>query len=359
MKSKIPKYKITIDELYQDGQDELGIRQIAYTKTPAILTKGMAFSSQSPKIMMFSDATKLRIAAPIMVPMDIYRCESDEEYYVQFTSEEIEIIYKKFMSGLTNKSVFNLEHDPSKEVPAYLLEAVLVDSEAKRTMLLQEYSVDVPLGSVFLVTQLTDAAYYQELVDSGCTGFSIEGFLGMKLSEHKFADTPPFHEDCKCFISGERVVSQEGVCEYCQEQADNYENTKLNINTKMEDQIKLPAGEYTAPDGKCYIIAEDGTISLKPVDAELACAPKEEALAVDESPAESVGEAQPEAPAEAAKDAPLSYTKEEIDAKLQEILKIIADMQAEDDVEEAPMGVKPVAMSMQDKVSILSKAMGE
>ncbi len=68
----IPTYKITIDPEYaEDGQD-LGIEQIAFTATPAIKVKGMAFSSQA-KPLFFSDELKYRITAPALIPMEIYR----------------------------------------------------------------------------------------------------------------------------------------------------------------------------------------------------------------------------------------------------------------------------------------------
>ena len=70
----LPKYKITIDEAYGDGED-LGISQIAFTATPAIKVKGMAFSSNEKRY--FTDDVKMRIAAPALIPMEIYRCDQD------------------------------------------------------------------------------------------------------------------------------------------------------------------------------------------------------------------------------------------------------------------------------------------
>lgn len=45
MNSNLPIYKISIDPEYSDGED-LGINQIAFTSTPAIKMKGLAFSSE-------------------------------------------------------------------------------------------------------------------------------------------------------------------------------------------------------------------------------------------------------------------------------------------------------------------------
>ena len=54
--------------------------------------------------------------------------EDGEEYDVQFSAEVIEQIHAKFMLNLQNKDIFNLEHDQDEKVPAYILEAWIVDS---------------------------------------------------------------------------------------------------------------------------------------------------------------------------------------------------------------------------------------
>lgn len=181
MKKDLPIYKISIDPEYSENGQNLGIDKIAFTKTPAILVKGMAFSIQEEKPkMFFSDELKYRIAAPIMIPMEIYRLD-ESEYYVQFTADEIEKIHSKFMANM-DSDMFNLEHT-DESVPAYVLETILVDSEPKQSMIKQEYGIDVPMGTSFIVAQVTDKEYYKDLVSNEQTGFSIEGFLGMSMTD--------------------------------------------------------------------------------------------------------------------------------------------------------------------------------
>jgi hypothetical protein len=183
MEDKLPIYKITIDPDYAEDGEDLGIEMIAFTKTPAILTKGMAFST-APRQMSFRDDVKQRIVAPAMIPMEIYRNDSWGEYYVQFTAEEIERLHSKFMRTLsTRKNVFNLEHDANEISPAYILEAWLVGEDPKADRSYSEFGIDVPSGTLMLVAQVTDTEYYKELVQAERTGFSIEGILGMSLSE--------------------------------------------------------------------------------------------------------------------------------------------------------------------------------
>ena len=181
MLKDLPIYKITIDPEYSDGE-ELGIEQIAFTDSPAVKVKGLAFSNATKRF--FSDELKYRVTAPAMIPMEIYRRDDEAgDYYVQFDENTIEQIYVKFMKDLSNKNVFNLEHDPSQEVPAYILESWIVENP-KQDKAYTTYGIEVPKGTLMLTAQVTDVDYYNELVKNEKLGFSIEGFLGMKLSKH-------------------------------------------------------------------------------------------------------------------------------------------------------------------------------
>lgn len=128
MTKDLPVYKITIEPEYSDGED-LGIEQIAFTSNPAIKVKGMAFN-QSQKLL-FADDLKYRITAPAMIQWRFIDVTMSGEYYVQFTAETIEQIHSKFMQDLRNRDIFNLEHDQSQQVPAYILESWIVENPKK------------------------------------------------------------------------------------------------------------------------------------------------------------------------------------------------------------------------------------
>lgn len=180
MTKDLPIYKITIDEEYSDGEN-LGIEMIAFTNLPAVKVKGVSFGSD--KRLMFADDVKYRITAPAMIPMDIYRRDSEDgEYYVQFTLEVIEQIHTKFMADLRNRDIFNIEHDTEKKVPAYILETWIVDQPMEDKSY-STFGIEVPKGTLMVTAQVTDADYFAELVANDQVGFSIEGFLGLKLSE--------------------------------------------------------------------------------------------------------------------------------------------------------------------------------
>jgi len=217
MTKDLPIYKITIEDEYADGEN-LGIEMIAFTNMPAIKVKGLAFNSENK--MLFADDVKYRITAPAMILMDIYRRDSEEgDYYVQFTADVIEKIHAKFMADLRNRDIFNLEHDTDKKVPAYILETWIVDNPTKDKAF-STFGIEVPEGTLMVTAQVTDPEYYNKLVEEGQVGFSIEGFLGLKLSE------------------------------------------QLNLNT-----MKLPDGEHTIED-KIYVVKDGEVVEIKEVEKE-------------------------------------------------------------------------------------------
>ena len=221
-KKDIPTYKITIDPEYAENGQDLGIEQIAFTSNPAIKVKGMAFNSQA-KALFFTDELKYRVTAPALIPMEIYRFDedTDEEYNVKFTKEEIEKIHGKFMQQMVNRDLFNLEHDQSQTVPAYVLEAWIVDNP-KQDKAYSTFGIEVPEGTLMVTAQVTDKEYYAELVAQDQIGFSIEGYLGMKLKEQT--------------------------------------KTKTNMN-------KLPDGEHTIED-KIYVVKDGEVIEIRDVEME-------------------------------------------------------------------------------------------
>ena len=309
-KDNLPIYKITIDPEYSENGEDLGIEQIAFTSTPAIKVMGMAFNSQA-KQMIFKDNVKYRIVAPALIPMEIYRKDDEDgkEYYVSFSVEEIERIHSKFMKDMSNKDLFNLEHDTTETVPAYILEAWIVDSPRKDKAY-SSFGIEVPTGTLMVTAQVTDVEYYNHLVDNDQVGFSIEGYLGMKLK------------------------------------AETQLKTDINMN-------KLPDGEHTI-EGKIYVVVDGEITEIR--DAEVVEASEEVALedtvVEEEEVVEETMAVDPVLDAEAI----LAIVKPALDAEVNNLVAMIADLKAqleeamavdseEDVVEEV------VALSVQQRLS--------
>ena len=313
-KDNLPIYKITIDPEYSENGEDLGIEQIAFTSTPAIKVMGMAFNSQV-KQMIFKDNVKYRIVAPALIPMEIYRKDDEDgkEYYVSFSVEEIEKIHSKFMKDMSNKDLFNLEHDTAETVPAYVLEAWIVDNPLKDKAY-SSFGIEVPTGTLMVTAQVTDVEYYNHLVDNDQVGFSIEGYLGMKLK------------------------------------AETQLKTDINMN-------KLPDGEHTI-EGKIYVVTDGEITEIR--DAELVEASEEVALedtvVEEEEVVEETMAVDPVLDAEAI----LAIVKPALDAEVNNLVAMIADLKAQleealsvDSEEEVVEEV--VALSVQQRLSNVIK----
>jgi hypothetical protein len=307
----IPTYQITIDPAYAENGEDLGIEQIAFTATPAIKVKGMAFSSQA-KPLFFSDELKYRITAPALIPMEIYRFDEDteQEYNVKFTKEEIELIHGKFMKQMVNRDLFNLEHDQSMTVPAYVLEAWIVDNP-KEDKAYSSFGIEVPQGTLMVTAQVTDKEYYAELVAQEQIGFSIEGYLGMKLKEQ----------------------------------------TKTNINMN-----KLPDGEHTIMD-KIYVVKGGEIIEIRDVEMEET---SEEVVleetVIEEETVEETMAVDPVVDAEAI----IAIVRPLLDEHMNAVASMIADMRNQLDeilsteVESEEI-VEDVALSAHQRLSMFNK----
>jgi len=325
MYKDLPKYKISIDPEFSDGED-LGIEMIAFTATPAIKVKGLAFAADDAPKQFFADKVKNRIVAPAMIPMQIYRCDEEGEYYVEFTVNEIDKINQKFMKKFSNKNVFNLEHNAEDVVPAYILETWIVeDPETDKSFM--TYGIKVPKGTLMVTSQVQDSETYTKLVDNEQTGYSIEGFLGLSLSE---------------------IINKQ----------------KLKQEQMNEEKMSLPAGEYVMGD-KTYVVAEDGSFVIKEVSTEMAEEVVEEEVKKEEmADDEIVDEAVDAVEEELAEEVPVveeeaavvveTYTKEEVDAKFDEIYKLLGDMKAEEVVEDVAE-IVPVAMSIHERFAAINK----
>ena len=303
----LPMYKITIDPQYAEDGEDLGIEQIAFTNTPAIKVKGLSFSNQS-KVVKFADDLKYRIVAPAMIPMQIYRCDDDGfEYEVEFSVEEIEAIHGKFMQDMRNKDLFNLEHDQSKTVPAYILESWIVDNP-KQDKAYSTYGIEVPTGTLMVTAQVTDTDYYNKLVENDQVGFSIEGFLGLKLKEQ----------------------------------------------LKLNSMNKLPDGEHLI-EGKIYVVKGGDVIDIKEVPLEDVAATEEVEMA--ETVVEEETEVETETPAEeemavdptADAEAILAIVNPVIEEQVNQLVAMIADLKNQ--FEEA-MATETVEETMSENVAL-------
>ena len=264
MVNDLPVYKITIDPEYSDGEN-LGIEQIAFTSNPAIKVRGLAFSNVAKHF--FADELKYRVTAPAMIPMEIYRRDDEEgDYFVSFDEATIEQIHVKFMRDLQNRNVFNLEHDQEKEVPAYILEAWIVENPTQDKAY-TTYGIEVPKGTLMLTAQVTDVDYYNTLVKNEQIGFSIEGFLGMKLSKHLKQNNMNF-PDGEHLIENKIYVVKDGQVVEVKE-VEKEEVEMAEVTEEETEEVAMEDTSVTEEEKLEEVVEEEVAMAVDPAtDAE-------------------------------------------------------------------------------------------
>jgi hypothetical protein len=330
----LPVYNLSIDECDAENGEYLGVLEIANTANPAIMIKGIALSDI--KQMIFKDDLKYRIASPVLIPSKIYRRDEQtgEEYYVNVTPEIVEKMFVKFQRDRSGKDVFNLEHDEAQRVPSYILETWLVETP-KTDKSLVTYGIECPEKTWFAVQQFTDKQAYFDCVESGQIGFSIHGESALKFTKQEIIKPINMSKKRKFVAqfteavgtdSGEVIVTADVL--------------EVGADVAVLDTEFTPienfSGEITIEDTPVVITdnvitsmgAEEMEMKTEEVVVEKVEMAKEEVVVETEMAVEDV--------------AVEAYTKEEVDAKFDEIYSMIAEMKTEEvAVEEVEMAEMP------------------
>lgn len=328
---KLNTYRPTIDPEYSEDGQELGINLISNVKNPAVKIRGVAFSNHEARELRFKDDLKLRIAAPVLVPSHIYRSEEDENYYMEFTVEDIEIIAKDFMSKLTTKTdgVFNLEHE-NQMVDSYIFEAILVDSETKVKMIKSDYGIDVPVGTFFIVQQFTDKNVYDDIIKRDAIGFSFEGFMGTKLvKEYKFKNDKIMKNlKLSKMKSPKKIVGSKRIFKSA--------SKKMKFEEVIEGEVILVADEFK--EGSDIVVIEDvvaGAVEDFTGEIDAVVDGKEEVLIIEDGVITEVVEG--EAVADTEKEEAVIASEGEVEVKEEEMEEEVKEEEMEEEVKEEEM----------------------
>ena len=326
----IPRYNVTINPEYRTSDEDLGIDMIAFTDSPAIMVKGMAY--KATKKQHFADEVKMRVTAPAMIPMDIYRNDEDGEYDVTFTDKVIDEMHNKFMSNLNNKDLFNLEHDGEKKVPAYILEAWIVD-KPKEDKAYSTFGIEVPKGTLMVTAQVTDKDYYRSLVENDQLGFSIEGFLGLTIANeeelksqlNKYNMNIP--NGATLTVDWKDYIMKDGEFSEVVVEAEKTNEVELSEEVALEDN-KEEMAEEVKEDVEEEVVAEEVVVE-DTVEEEMAVDPNTDAEAI------------------------MAIVQPMIDAVLQEIADLKNEMANAE--EEAPEAEVRTEMSASQRIDNLLK----
>lgn len=178
---KIPIYNCIIDE---SVNDESGIYAISFVDSPANEVDFVALNKNTP-VFLNKDSKKQILTGVVLKPDQlIYRNDSQGEYYIKFSSEQIEKIAQKMMK--TGVALYNTTHQHESTLTGnYLVELWIVENPTNDKSNALGFK-DLPKGTLMCSYKVADKAYWDsEVMTGNVKGFSLEGFFFQEISMSK------------------------------------------------------------------------------------------------------------------------------------------------------------------------------
>ncbi|WP_353123968.1 XkdF-like putative serine protease domain-containing protein [Dysgonomonas capnocytophagoides] len=291
----IPIYNCLINE---NPEDDSGIYAISFVDSPANESDFIALSKQQSEVFLNKDPHKQILTGVVLRPDQlIYRKDYKlGEYYIKFSTEQIEKIAQKMMrTGLALQNTTHQHQAPLKG--NYLSELWIIEDPEKDKSRALGFS-SLPKGTLMCSYKIADKHYWDtEIMTGNVKGFSLEGFFIQKpetqsnLKSNKLnkmnkksKTTALLSRISRFFLdiqSAEKADStSSGIAYLIFTLADGKEVYVDKDGFTTLDEEQLPAGEHPLSDGNILVVDEDGQMietkesSVKNNDPEQATAPE-------------------------------------------------------------------------------------
>lgn len=172
---------IPIYDVVLGVDDTEGVNIVSLVTSPAIGVNWIAFNQDRSYVQMMNEDEHKIFGAVLIPDQNVLRRDGEgKPYFMRFAKDTIEAIRDKFMySGKGAKA--NAEHEPIILEGVYMIESFIKDS--KRGMMPPEQFQTLPDGTWFASFKVDNPQVWDNLIKTGqFTGFSIEGFMGLKSS---------------------------------------------------------------------------------------------------------------------------------------------------------------------------------
>lgn len=176
MKTDLPIYNILLG-------DTEGLTKISLVNMPAIEENFLAFEKQHELKFSLDEEQRIILGVALRADYLIYRCDSNGEYYVNFTKDVIKQLYEKFMID-SNMNKVNLNHSEDTD-GVFLIQSFLKDTEKGIN---PKGFEDVADGSWFCAYKILNEDVWQKVKAGEFRGFSVECFCEL---ERKFEKQEP------------------------------------------------------------------------------------------------------------------------------------------------------------------------
>lgn len=235
---KIKRYKV--------NKDNSLMLAVSFVKNPAIESKFLALEKEEEKqkyVALNDDYRHVVYGAVLRPDFYIYRNDGNEEYYLQFDKEAIEVLAEKFM---TQGRTQNFTEAHQKEVDDISVIEVWTKSD-----MLHDKSIALGLdptlevGTLFFGAKVYNDEIWQKVLDGTYEGFSVEAIVD--VNELQFEEQAPAPEPAP---TAEPAPVQEPVVETPVQEEPTVEVKEsildkiLNfINPSMDKPTETPVDE--------------------------------------------------------------------------------------------------------------------
>lgn len=175
-------------KLYEVRPDSL-VYAISLVEYPAIESNFICLSEEKPIQVCLEQDEKHMVFGAVLIPdKPIYRYNQEEEYYLRFPKETIEVLAHEYLQN-DNIYSFTQQHKENADGVSIIESWVKTSNNDKSV----DLGIDAPIGTWFVGAKIDNEEIWQGIKDGSMRGFSVESFLNfdeimMNKQENKMTE---------------------------------------------------------------------------------------------------------------------------------------------------------------------------
>ena len=175
-------------KLYEVRPDSL-VYAISLVECPAIESNFVYLSEEKPIQVCLEQDEKHMVFGAVLIPdKPIYRYNQEEEYYLRFPKETIEVLAHEYLQN-DNIYSFTKQHKDNADGVSIIESWVKTSNNDKSV----DLGIDAPIGTWFVGAKIDNEEIWQGIKDGSMKGFSVESFLNfdeimMNKQENKMTE---------------------------------------------------------------------------------------------------------------------------------------------------------------------------
>lgn len=175
-------------KLYEVRPDSL-VYAISLVECPAIESNFVYLSEEKPIQVCLEQDEKHMVFGAVLIPdKPIYRYNQEEEYYLRFPKETIEVLAHDYLQN-DNIYSFTQQHKENADGVSIIESWVKTSNNDKSV----DLGIDAPIGTWFVGAKIDNEEIWQGIKDGSMRGFSVESFLNfdeimMNKQENKMTE---------------------------------------------------------------------------------------------------------------------------------------------------------------------------